>query len=240
MTESEWLSATHPRSMLEFLRGKASDRKLRLFACACCRRTWNLLRDVRSQQAIEIAERYADGLAGEEELRAALGLALAAHQAIWNDSSRTAGLTREGLNNAELESEAALAVWRTCKPSQAYVGSVTIAYAPLLPAAYAVGNSGAGGIASERAVQASLLRDIFGSLLFRSVSLPADWLAWQDRTLRRMAQAIYDERAFDRLPVLADALEEAGCNDPDILGHCRQPGPHFRGCWVVDLLSETA
>lgn len=88
----------------------------------------------------------------------------------------------------------------------------------------------------ELAVQASFLHDLFGPLLFRSVNLDPSWLTWNDRTVRRMAQAIYDERAFDRLPVLADALEDAGCHDLDILGHCRGPGPHTRGCWVVDVL----
>jgi hypothetical protein len=52
----------------------------------------------------------------------------------------------------------------------------------------------------------------------------------------RLARGIYDDRAFDRLPILADALEDAGCHDTAILDHCRQPGPHVRGCWVVDLL----
>ena len=62
------------------------------------------------------------------------------------------------------------------------------------------------------------------------------WLAWNDGTIRKMAQVIYGDRAFDRLPLLADALEDAGCTDADILGHCRTPGEHVRGCWVVDLL----
>ena len=67
-------------------------------------------------------------------------------------------------------------------------------------------------------------------------ALNPDWLAWNDGTVPRITQAIYDERAFDRMPVLADALEDAGCTDRAILDHCRQPGPHVRGCWVVDLL----
>jgi hypothetical protein len=59
---------------------------------------------------------------------------------------------------------------------------------------------------------------------------------WLTPTVETLATTIYDQRAFDRLPILADALEEAGCTDADILSHCRQPGVHVRGCWVVDLI----
>ena len=64
----------------------------------------------------------------------------------------------------------------------------------------------------------------------------SSWLAWNDGAIRKMAQVIYDDRAFDRLPLLADALDDAGCTDAAILGHCRGGGEHVRGCWVVDLL----
>jgi hypothetical protein len=60
--------------------------------------------------------------------------------------------------------------------------------------------------------------------------------AWLSSSVVSLAQAIYDDRTFDRLPILADALEDAGCTNQDILNHCRQPGEHCRGCWVVDLL----
>ena len=90
---------------------------------------------------------------------------------------------------------------------------------------------------SEKAKdQAALLRDLFGFLLFRPISINATWLAWNDGAIRKMAHVIYDARAFDRLPLLADALEDAGCTDADILSHCRTPAEHVRGCWVVDLL----
>src|SRR5262249_8615865 len=86
--------------------------------------------------------------------------------------------------------------------------------------------------ANERRSQARILFDIFGNP-FHPVALgPASLKP----TVVSLAQAIYDERAFDRLPILADALEDAGCNNADILNHCRQPGDHVRGCWVVDLV----
>ena len=71
---------------------------------------------------------------------------------------------------------------------------------------------------------------------FRLATLAPEWAAWNDATVVKLAQGIYDDRAFERLPVLADALEDAGCDNADILAHCRGPGPHVRGCWVVDLL----
>jgi hypothetical protein len=80
-----------------------------------------------------------------------------------------------------------------------------------------------------------LLRDIVGNP-FHLALLVHSWLAWNDATIPKIAQAIYDERAFDRMPILADALEDAGCDDADILRHCREPGEHVRGCWVIDLL----
>jgi hypothetical protein len=77
-----------------------------------------------------------------------------------------------------------------------------------------------------------ILRDIFGNP-FRPVSLDPSWIS---STVTSLAQAIYDDHAFDRMPILADALEDAGCTNQDILAHCRGGGEHVRGCWVVDLL----
>jgi hypothetical protein len=88
---------------------------------------------------------------------------------------------------------------------------------------------------AERVLQCEILRDFFGNP-FHPVAVEPSWLTWNDGTVPRLAQAIYDERAFDRMPDLADALEAAGRTNADILGHCRGRGPHVRGCWVVDLL----
>src|SRR5689334_2868035 len=78
MTETQWLKCTNPRGMLRHLRGRLSDRQRRLFACACCRRIWHLFTDERSRAAVAASERYADGLAGAEELQAARAQALQA------------------------------------------------------------------------------------------------------------------------------------------------------------------
>jgi hypothetical protein len=88
----------------------------------------------------------------------------------------------------------------------------------------------------------AILRDTLGSP-FRPVPLDPAWLTWRDGTIPKLAQAIYEDRQLptghldtSRLHILADALQDAGCTEPDILAHCRSDGPHVRGCWVVDLL----
>jgi hypothetical protein len=87
--------------------------------------------------------------------------------------------------------------------------------------------------------QAALLRDIFGPLPFRPVAIDPRWLTWNYGTVPAVARRIYEERAFHDLPIVADALEDAGCTDADLRSHCRSCGPHVRGCWVVDLLLGT-
>jgi hypothetical protein len=84
----------------------------------------------------------------------------------------------------------------------------------------------------ERTDIVSLLRCIFGNP-FRPVAVDPSWLT---SDVVALAEGIYQDRAFDRMPILADALQDAGCEHEDVLNHCRQPGEHVRGCWVVDLL----
>ena len=86
-------------------------------------------------------------------------------------------------------------------------------------------------------LDAAVARCVFGPLPFRTVSISP---AWSTSTVTQVAAGIYEERAFDRMPILADALEDAGCTDVDVVGHCRGQGPHVRGCWVVDLLTQRA
>ena len=220
MTEKEWLDSTDPHLMLHFLRDRASERKTRLFACALARCLWPLLGTDRSRRAVEVAERFADGLAPKREMtRAGVG----AQQTAWT-VSRTGPRFKDG------RTAAAFATARYA----AYARIWDVAVSICLDAEVA-------GVSAP--LQSDLLRDIFGPLPFRPVSLSPAVRTWNDATVVRLAQAAYDERQMPagtldngRLAVLADALEEAGCQDADILGHCRSGGEHVRGCWVIDLL----
>jgi hypothetical protein len=220
MTEAEWLECTDPASMLEYLRGKVSDRKLRLFACACCRFTFSVLAedfDRSIEEIIEATEWYADGLVGEDLRR---------------DAERKARLIECGPALIDELVSRALTATASEALSTTNVWPLLVDYVEQLDDEDCR-NPGANKLIS---FGRPALYDIFGPLPFRPVIVEASWLAWNDGTAARLAQAIYEDRALDRLPILADTLEEAGCTDPDILGHCRGQGEHVRGCWAVDLV----
>jgi hypothetical protein len=94
--------------------------------------------------------------------------------------------------------------------------------------------NGGSGLAPEEefAAQADLLREIFGNP-FRPVTFSPQW---RTDTAVSLARTMYESRDFSAMPILADALQDAGCDSAEILDHCRGPGPHVRGCWVVDLV----
>lgn len=237
MTEQKWLSCADPAPMLYSLRDndKLSDRKLRLFACACCRWGWHLLIDPRSRRAVEVAERYADGLASTEELESAHE---AARNAKWDsfgiEGIYPPGFAAEMTTETECEaSAAAVAAVGSCFPFPRRIGILRRLLSKAVREAQKAAQL---KLQTAWSHQAHLLRDVFGPLLFRPVAVEAAWLSWHDKLIASMAQQMYDARDFADMPVLADALEEAGCDNADILNHCRQPGEHVRGCWVVDLL----
>jgi hypothetical protein len=222
MTEAEWLECIDPRPMLEFMRGKASDRKFRLFAVACCRHIWPLLIDVRSRKVIELSEQFADGGASAEELLNGL-----------RDASEAAEMVPSPPDAAEA------ACYEMVVPE---FGLAWAAGAAADAAAHATATTpyqeGVGydydhaRVSAERVVQCHLVRDIFGNP-FRTLTIDQ---FCRTPTQETLACTIYDERSFDRLPELAEALELAGCHDAGMLGHCRNSGLHVRGCWVVDML----
>jgi hypothetical protein len=197
VTEAEWLACTDPQKMLDFLRGKASDRKLRLFAVARCRQLWHLLTDHRSQRAIEVAERFADRQATKAELGQA---AVAARQVeAWPDRVRVNEVGARVAISAVVENDPiGNGVWDT---------------------AWDLGgdNSDMDALMAAASKEPSILRDIFDNA-FRPVNVDAGWLT---PSVVELARTIYDDRTFDRMPQLADALEQAGCTNADILAHCR-------------------
>jgi hypothetical protein len=232
MTEGEWLTCSDPEPMLGFLLGRVSERKVRLFACGCCRRIWHLVTRRRSRRAVEVVERYCDGLADAEELRRAEDAATAAFMDA-PDNSCDEMVSRLSADLAGRDA------WRAALSAgeAADVAAHVAVYGvdPDEPATEVSEAAYRAARHAERALQCSLLRDLVGNP-FRSTAIDPCWLTRVDGTVRRLAQVIHDERRFGDLPVLADALEEAGCTDADILGHCRSGGEHVRGCWVVDAL----
>jgi hypothetical protein len=227
MTEAEWLDDTDPERMLAFLRGRASDRKVRLFAVACCRRIWQLMTDERSRGAVEVAERFEDAHATTEELEEASDSACAVCDAELKLSPSGDG--RERIPAQSSGYSAALAAYNVSVPI-GWWGAAPAFVAPDKSAREATHRS-----TTEFAAQCNLLRDIFGNP-FRPVDAELFAAAMRSKRVLTDARTIYTDRAFDRLPILADALEDAGCDNADILAHCRGGGEHVRGCWVVDLI----
>ena len=205
MTEGEWLTATDPTPMLEFIQGEVSDRKLKLFAVACCRSCIHVFEDLNNliQQTIVVAERLADGEISQDQA---------------TDATRSveSGESEDFISHLSDEQSLLLgSVERLCRTG-------------VWETAQDVVNALLWG--SEQAVL--FLRDIFGNP-FHPIPLDPSWLT---STVLALAQQKYDSRDFSAMPILADALQDAGCENSDLLNHCREPGEHVRGCFAVDLL----
>jgi hypothetical protein len=228
MTEAEWLACTDPELMLESLRGEASDRKLRLFTVACCRRIWHLLDDGRSREAVVIAERFADGMAGERERAIAADRARAVDPSERGNAAFAAYMAVE-INSPPDHPDAALGLAFEAYSAAAYADPREV------ERRLADGNLLYFPVPSVRAAHCQFLRDLFGNP-FRPAAIDRSWLTWNDGTVLGLARGIYDDRGYDRMPILGDALGNAGCGEESILDHCRSAAEHVRGCWVIDLL----
>ncbi len=207
MTEDDWLTCPNPMRMLEFIQRKASARKLRLLGCASCRHIWQLLTDDRSRQAVEVAERYADGDASCEELQFAEQAAQDAAR------SQPSGIGWFAAMAAKMVAAKRLPI-QLILPRTPPVSEQSPKFTEL------------------QKQKCKLFLEVFGNP-FRPVTVTPSWLT---PTVLALADGIYSDRAFDHMPILADALQDAGCDNEDVLNHCRRPGEHVRGCWVVDLL----
>jgi hypothetical protein len=245
MTEQEWLECAEPTPMLEFLRGQVSDRKLRLFAVACCRRIECLLVERHQRASVSVAERHADGVATDDELEAAQLandhelFALSGQRAEHAAKRAAYFVAIDDAYWAAMERRAAAyAVIFQADPEplewweEPRIGDQQRFLTQFAEGDLWLTKAGRAAAATEAWEQSRLLRDIFGNP-FRPVTVDP---SWRTATVTSLATVIYEERAVDRLPILADALEDAGCDNPDILNHCRQPGHHVRGCWALDLV----
>jgi hypothetical protein len=223
------------------LQGRLTQRKARLYAVAAVRRVWPLLGDERSRRLIEAVERHADGLAAWEEVEEAAGpaaeVARAASVAVRYDSRICS--PREA-NAAALNAAAAAATANPDAGEAAWwaLNRAKIA-AQMIASATASGETyqevARAARAAEHAAQIQLVHDLFGPTPPQAIGLDASWLTWDSGTVVRMTRSIYEERRWEDMGVLGDALQEAGCADEVFLSHCRG-GPHARGCVVVDAL----
>jgi hypothetical protein len=230
VTEVEWLACEDPHRMLDFLGSRVSKRKRRLLAVACCRRICHLLEDEWTRRAVETAELFADDLAGKKELDQACAKAwnLAAQNIVVDVGEDDGSLFAAGRVNPAYAA-AALAAEKV--PGNVFVNTALAA----AQVAMATGEfqSKKDACAVEYRCQAALIRDMFGNP-FRPVQFNPAWLESYDCLLTKLAEAIYQERRFDGLPNLGEALRDAGCQNEEILGHCHPRGEHVRGCWLLD------
>jgi hypothetical protein len=223
MQEADWIGSHNPVSMLEYVHDRVSDRKLRLFACACCRMIWDLMTDQRCRLAVEMAEEYVDGKVSKEDL---LATAKAAYLGDLNQPSNAASTCASprlsGSTAAWLVSQIAAMAAAQASASEDFSDKWTDAHnslaAPIL------------------AAEANILRDIVGNPFGRTRFDPQ----WITPSVLSLAKTVYDERDFSRMAELGETLQQSGCGDAEVLVHCSSNLEHARGCWVVDgLLGKT-
>lgn len=247
MTEAEWRSAEDPKPMLEFLICRAADRKLRramvrklrLCAAACARRVWPLLPGERGRSWIEIAEALADDrtvAVDVERERADYGEAFQ-HIDGWRQE-RANRVSYYSLSAAQgtiqLEAEF-LGHWTRRGGGVAQLTDVPVWAARALAHLSRPDDEAEMDWAiffRELAAFVPIVWEVFGN----PFETPRFDARWRTADTAGLAVAIYEDRAFGRMPILGDALMDAGCEDQDIIAHCQGQGPHVRGCWVVDLL----
>lgn len=210
MTEAEWITCSDPQKMLASL----DQRQKGFFACACVRRVWHLVQEESGRTAVAVAEQYLLGTGTKRGVRRA---ADAARDVYVHDLDVTSRADAAAVNAAD-------AVAANGRYAASYSSD---------DAAEAATNSDA-----ARETQANLVRDVANP--FRPVTVNT---AWRTPAVVALAEAAYDYRTLpagtlepDRLAILADALEEAGCDDVEILSHLREPAEHVLGCWAIDLL----
>jgi hypothetical protein len=225
MTEAECLACEDPNAMMSWLAPRDASRKLRLFACACCRR---VTKAEDAQQLVELSEKYADNegvTKGQlKQLRRQCRTAHPLYSDQWEmvQAVKHAAAVRMDASHGWYDGTSALSAAHhaahTRLPPEKRHQYDRFSTDP--------------DWRDECHSQAELVRDIFGNP-FRPAAFAPEW---RTDTAVSLAEQMYGSRDFGAMPILADALQDAGCDTGDILHHCRGEGLHVRGCWVVDLV----
>ena len=227
MNEHDWLLALDPAAMIDFLHTRVYDRKLRLLACAFVRQRWELLRYPTPREAVEMGERYALGAARRREI-----------EAMRQQAQQSAA------EAPEFERHAYQAAAATLLPHA--IEAVRTASASLRAQFIAEEANAAMSREDELRIiveagrlvdrqQGQVVLEVFGNVFCPPVVEPA-WLRWSDGAVAKMARLIDQERRWEELPYLADALTDAGCTEEALVRHLREPGAHVRGCWALDAV----
>jgi hypothetical protein len=227
MTEAAWLLIRHPAVLLDAVRAnhtKLSTRKLRLYLCACSRCIPDFTSAERLPEAVEIIEAFADGLVNLDQLNVGRSSFVpSGHRDLRGRFWRLTRCVLSGNNQ----------VWDAAKQVANLVAVIRV-LAMLGPKTPEIATQWESLVLAERSHLCPLVRDIFGNPFHPAVSAAPTWLT---STVVGLARHIHDSRDFSAMPILADALQDAGCDNDDILNHCRDSNAtHVRGCWVVDCL----
>ena len=236
MTEEEWLTAIYTAELLKFLKSQSSSRKLRYFVVSCARNVLPPLPDLDMINALELAEAFADGTGTKHKLaqgRKTLRTRHAERVRQWNplytDHVRSVPAWYTLIERIEgvVENAANSCAWAASR------FPISVDRKIVQQDFYSGLKHQSDILQHEMKHQINLIRDIFGNP-FRPINFDPEW---RTSTAVALAQTMYDARNFHAMPILADALQDAGCEDAAILDHCRDENNlHVRGCWVVDLV----
>jgi len=243
VTEKEWLTAREPDDLLEFLRERASDRQFRLFICACCRRFLPLM-PKKPEYDVKLCEKYiVHGEKFAEELITWPKLQESFHEMEFVDVSHDGYLAayaaRMAIDRDIAGSTRPMLRGRNLIAHPASTGaqySRTVVGRLLATSKTAKGTTPTSkkrmATVAEKRYQIDILHDIFGNP-FQPIAFDP---SWQTSTAISLALQVYESRDFSLMPILADALQDAGCDNSEVLNHCSGTGPHVRGCWVINRL----
>ncbi|WP_439621821.1 hypothetical protein [Gemmata sp.] len=247
LTEADWVAADNPHTLLHHIRASASHRKLRLFACACCQPLVDLINRSGGKTKLAATEQYADGLITEKKYLAAFNRIRPPGRGrlqgvIWFAFAALGWPDAEGVNWGfdQATEDLVRGTWAAGEHAEHHTNRACL-HAINARTLLALGDvnddrpSNAFRIQmdAEKAECADLFREVFGNP-FRPIAFNADW---RTDTVVSLATAAYESRDFSTLPILADALQDAGCDADDLLAHCRDPKQaHVRGCWALDLV----